>query len=104
MTTIAFDTLKYAERLEKAGIPREHAKAEAEALADVLASGAPDLATKNDITALRSEMREIRSEMREMRSETNGEMKLLRWMVGMSLALSTGTVALLAKLFFILPH
>ena len=31
MTTITFDTLKYAERLEKAGIPREHAKAEAEA-------------------------------------------------------------------------
>ena len=26
MTTITFDTLKYAERLEKAGIPREHAK------------------------------------------------------------------------------
>ncbi len=29
MTTITFDTLKYAERLEKAGIPREHAKAKA---------------------------------------------------------------------------
>jgi hypothetical protein len=41
MTTITFDTLKYAERLEKAGIPREHA--EAEALADVLASNAQDL-------------------------------------------------------------
>jgi len=97
MTTITFDTLKYAERLEKAGIPREHAKAEAEALADVLASNAQDLSTKTDMAA-------IRSDMREMHSEINGDLKLLRWMVGMSIALSTGTIALLAKLFFILPH
>ena len=97
MTTITFDTLKYAERLENAGIPREHAKAEAEALADVLASSAQDLATKADIAT-------IHAEMREMRTENYGELKLLRWMVGMSIALSTGTIALLAKLFFILPR
>jgi hypothetical protein len=97
MTTITFDTLKYAERLEKAGIPREHAKAEAEALADVLASNAQDLSTKTDMAA-------IRSDMREMHTEINGDLKLLRWMVGMSIALSTGTIALLVKLFFILPH
>ena len=97
MPTITFDTLKYAERLEKAGIPREHAKAEAEALADVLASNAQDLSTKTDMAA-------IRSDMREMHTEINGDLKLLRWMVGMSIALSTGTIALLAKLFFILPH
>ena len=97
MTTITFDTLKYAERLEKAGIPREHAKAEAEALADVLASNAQDLSTKTDMAA-------IRSDMREMHTEINGDLKLLRWMVGMSIALLTGTIALLVKLFFILPH
>ncbi len=97
MMTIPFDTLKYAERLEKAGIPREHAKAEAEALADVLASNAQDLSTKTDMAA-------IRSDMREMHTEINGDLKLLRWMVGMSIALSTGTIALLVKLFFILPH
>ena len=97
MTPITFDTLKYAERLEKAGIPREHAKAEAEALADVLASNAQDLSTKTDMAA-------IRSDMREMHTEINGDLKLLRWMVGMSIALSTGTIALLVKLFFILPH
>ena len=97
MTPITFDTLKYAERLEKSGIPREHAKAEAEALADVLASNAQDLSTKTDMAA-------IRSDMREMHTEINGDLKLLRWMVGMSIALSTGTIALLVKLFFILPH
>ena len=72
-------------------------KAEAEALADVLASNAQDLSTKTDIAIMHSEML-------EMRTEINGELKLLRWMVGMSIALSTGTIALLAKLVFILPH
>jgi hypothetical protein len=71
MTTIPFDTLKYAERLEKAGIPREHVKAETEALADVLASNAQDLSTKTDMAA-------IRSDMREMHTEINGNLKLLR--------------------------
>jgi hypothetical protein len=96
MTTITFDTLKYVERLEKAGITRDHAKAEAEALADVLSTGTQELATKRDIG-------DIRSEMREMRTEISGEMKLIRWMVGLSLALSTGILALLAKLFFAMP-
>lgn len=52
MTTLTFDTLKFVERLEKAGIPREHAKAEAEALSEVLATSAVDLATKHDIREL----------------------------------------------------
>ncbi len=95
MTTITSDTLKFVERLEKAGIPRDHAKAEA--LADVLASGSQELATTGDINT-------VRTEMREMRLEINGEMKLIRWMVGLSLAISTGILAMLFKLFFALPH
>lgn len=97
MTTITFDTLKFVERLEKAGIPRDHAKAEAEALADVLASGSQELATTGDINT-------VKTEMREMRLEINGKMKLIRWMVGLSLAISTGILAMLFKLFFALPH
>ncbi len=97
MTTITSDTLKFVERLEKAGIPRDHAKAEAEALADVLASGSQELATTGDINT-------VKTEMREMRLEINGEMKLIRWMVGLSLAISTGILAMLFKLFFALPH
>lgn len=47
MAAITFDTLKYVERLEKAGVPREQAKAEAEAeaLVEVLSSGVQDLVT-----------------------------------------------------------
>lgn len=49
MSTITFDTLKFVERLEKAGISREYARAKAEALADVFSSGTQDLATKADL-------------------------------------------------------
>jgi len=90
MTSLTFDTLKFVERLEKAGIPRDHAKAEAEALADVLASGAQKLSTK--------------SNLRELELRINSEIKLIRWMVGLSLAISTGILAMLFKLFFALPH
>ena len=91
----------FSQRLEKAGATREYAIAEAEALSEVFEMGTQDLATKADV--LNSSI-QLRSEMREMRSELTGEMKLVRWMVGLSLALSTGTVALLAKLFIALPH
>jgi hypothetical protein len=97
MSTITFDTLKFVQRLEKAGATREYATAEAEALADVFATGTQELATKGDIN-------NVCSEMREMELRISGEMKLIRWMVGLSLALSMGIIALLAKLFFALPH
>lgn len=97
MSALTFDTLKFVERLEKAGATREYAKAEAEALAEVFESGTQDLATKADVKALEAKMDKTNAEIME-------EMKLLRWMVGLSLALSTGTIALIAKLIFILPH
>ncbi len=36
MTAITFDTLKFARRLTQAGVPREQAEAEAEALIEAL--------------------------------------------------------------------
>lgn len=90
MSVITFDTLKFAERLEKAGIPREHAKAEAEALADVLSSGTQELATKADIGM-------VRSEMRELKAELMGEMKLNRWMLAALIGLA---IANFSKQFF----
>jgi hypothetical protein len=87
MTAIVFDTLKYAGRLEGAVIPREQAKAEAEALADVLGMG--EVLTRKD---LQIELAPIRSEL-----------ILIKWMVGLSLALSTGILALLARIAFALP-
>jgi ATP-dependent protease HslVU (ClpYQ) peptidase subunit len=97
MSTITFDTLKFSQRLEKAGATREYAIAEAEALSEVFEMGARDLATKSDLKALEAKLDKTNAEVM-------GEMKLLRWMVGLSLALSSGTIVLLAKLFIALPH
>jgi len=46
MSAITFDTLKFAERLEKAGATREYAKAEAEALAEVFGT---EIVTRKDL-------------------------------------------------------
>ena len=52
----------------------------------------------------KADLRESELHLDSRFERIDGELKLLRWMVGMSIALSTGTIALLAKLFFILPH
>nr|WP_245399479.1 hypothetical protein [Xylella fastidiosa] len=44
VTSVAFDTLKFANRLKTAGVPAAHAEAEAEALAEVLEINLKDLA------------------------------------------------------------
>ncbi len=81
MSTITFDTLKFVERLEKSGIPREQASAMAEAFKD--ASGEADLVTKHDLENL---------EVRVM-----AELNLVRWMLGAVLAIA---IANFAKQFF----
>ena len=74
MSTITFDTLKFVERLEKAGMTREQATAMAEAQKEVFSEALDNtLATKTDIlkldnriTALHAQM-ESRFESLEMR-------------------------------------
>jgi hypothetical protein len=57
MATVTFDTLKFVEKLESAGITREQAKAEAEALVTALSEAMDSqLATKNDINRLEKEL------------------------------------------------
>lgn len=73
MTAAAFDTLAYAEELQKAGLPEAHAKAHAKALAEALKSGIAELATKADLKAMHLELRRdieaLRVEVKH--SETN---------------------------------
>ncbi|MBC7859889.1 MAG: DUF1640 domain-containing protein, partial [Burkholderiaceae bacterium] len=49
MNPIAFDTLKYANRLKHAGFSPEQAEAGAGALAEALDAHQAELATKSDI-------------------------------------------------------
>lgn len=88
MSTITFDTLKFVERLERAGVSREQASAMAEAFKD--ASGEAEIATRKDIALA---VAEIKTEITGVR----GEMALTKWMLGAVLALA---VANFAKQFF----
>jgi hypothetical protein len=69
------DTLKYAKRLEAAGVDESQAEVQAEALYEALQDSLP---TREDFAHL------------------EGRVHLLQWMVGVVLALE---VALLVKLF-----
>jgi hypothetical protein len=80
MSTITFDTLKFVERLEKAGVSREQASAFADAQKEAFAEALDTtLATKNDIETIRAEL------------------VLVKWMLGVVIAIS---VANFAKQFF----
>ncbi|MFZ5762351.1 MAG: hypothetical protein ACOY8P_05445 [Thermodesulfobacteriota bacterium] len=87
MATITFDTLKFAERLEKAGLTREQATAFADAQKEAFAQALDTtLATKSDIEALRIDLAKI-----------SGELVLVKWMLGVVIAIA---VANFAKQFF----
>jgi len=67
MSTITFDTLKYTERLRAAGVPEQQAKAESEALRDVLSEATDNtLATKGDVCDLRNEIELLRRDVLTM--------------------------------------
>ena len=67
MSTLTFDTLKYAERLKAAGVAEPHAKAEAEALRDVLSEALDStLSTKADIAVIDSKIDDLRKDMQAM--------------------------------------
>ena len=66
-------------------------------------SGTDELATKQD---LKIEVDLVRKDMAIMEGRIDGRLKLMQWMVGLSIALSTATFALLARVAISLltPH
>ncbi|MDR2924596.1 MAG: CCDC90 family protein [Azoarcus sp.] len=89
MTTITFDTLRYAETLEAAGMPREQAKAQAVALSEVMEVNLKELATKGDLVALK---KDLQIELAPIKAD----ILLLKWMVGVIVA---GVITLVIKAF-----
>jgi len=83
MTTITFDTLKFAERLIDSGMPEKQAKALAEAQAEINEANLEELVTKSD---LKNELAPIHSDMR-----------LIKWML--ALIIITTVVPALKSLF-----
>lgn len=58
MSTVTFDTFRFVERLEKAGVPREQAAAIVEAQKESLAEAMDaSLATRSDIAEAKSELK-----------------------------------------------
>ena len=88
MAAVAFDTLKFVERLIAAGIPEGQAKAEAEALQGVFAEALDSqLATKADIARL-----ELRT------AGMDGKLTPIQWMLALVVAAEVMPL-LAAKLF-----
>jgi hypothetical protein len=91
MATITFDTLKFVEKLERAGVSREQASAFADAQKEAFSEALDtSIATKNDIEAVRTDIAKIDARI-------TGELTLVKWMLGVVIAVS---VANFAKQFF----
>ncbi|MDP2794727.1 MAG: hypothetical protein Q8O25_11740 [Sulfurisoma sp.] len=98
MSAITFDTLKFAERLEKAGLTREQAHAFAEAQKDVFAEALDSsVATKGDIAEVKTEIVALRGDIKAELAAVRGEMGTLKWMTGVLIAIA---IANFAKQFF----
>jgi hypothetical protein len=95
MTTLTFDTLKFVQRLEKAGVSREQAEARAEALAEVFDSAGQDLATKSD---LKFEVSRIDNRIDALTKELQAVELRLTIKLGAFMAASVGTTVALIKL------
>lgn len=98
MSTITFDTLKFADRIEKAGASRELATALAEAqkesFSEVLDS---TLATKSDIHGVSIEMATLKTDLKTDIAGLRGEITSIKWMMGALVALAAANFA---KQFF----
>ncbi len=68
MSSVAFDTLKFAEKLESGGFTAQQAKAAAQAFAE---ASADQLATKTDLAIIAT-----KSDLAETKAE------ILKWMFG----------------------
>jgi len=132
MSTLAlpvFNPLKFANRLKEAGIPEKQAEAEAEVLHEALAvqaqavselekqvktlasdakRDAGQMATKADIADLRAsskaDIAELRASTKTDIAEVRGDIKLLRWMLGILIAgvsaIAAAVVPLALKAYF----
>lgn len=98
MSSVTFDTLKFVERLEKAGVPREQAAAIAEAQQDAFSQAlALTLVTKADIARLETSTKDGMAAVKLDLAHMDAKVDKLSWMMGILIALA---VANFAKQFF----
>lgn len=98
MSTLTFDTLRYTERLRAAGVSEPQAKAETEALRDVLAEALDSTpATKADVARLEASTKE---NFTSMRSDMQALEYRLTIKLGAFMAVAVGVIIA----FMRLPH
>lgn len=99
MSSVAFDTLRFAKRLEEAGIPPAQATGVSFAFDQALSEILSQLATKQDLLLLRQE---LKSEIAILGQELKGDMAQLELRMtiklGTMLAASVGMTTALVKL------
>jgi len=116
MNTVTFDTLKFVETLEQAGVERKHASAMASAVREAQDSALVDhtsaLATKadvavvrSDVTSVRSDVALLRKDMEAMELRLNARMDALQNKLLVKLALfMVGLVGLVGALLKFFPQ
>ncbi|MBF0520064.1 MAG: DUF1640 domain-containing protein [Nitrospirae bacterium] len=87
---VAFDTLRFAETLKISGFSDEQAKGLSEAILKAQEVGVASLVTVED-------MIRIESRLNERMTKIEGELTLIKWMMGIMLA---GVISLVMKAFF----
>ena len=87
---VGFDTLKFARRLEEAGVPQEQAEAQAEIMAEAFLLNMDALVTKDYLDARFAEQgarMETRFAAMDTRfAEVDGKLRLLMWMLAAVMA------------------
>ncbi len=99
MSNIAFDTLQFAKRAEKAGFTKQQAEFQAEEIAHIIST---EIATKRDLVDLKnelcSEMKDIRSEIKTLRNDMESMANKLTLKVGAMMAVAIGVLSVIIKL------
>ena len=91
---MAFDTLRFSQRLTEAGLAPSQAAGAAAATAEAMGDLVAQLATKNDLAMLRQELngafaafrQEVRAEIAAQRQEAKGDAAALRHEVALDIA------------------
>ncbi len=97
MSAAAFDTLKFARRLQAIGLPPDQAAGLSEAFAEIMVT---ELATKSNLAEFSAALRaEFRLECEKLRTEiAASRSEILRWILPLILAQLGLTVGVLMRL------
>ncbi|ATQ67005.1 MULTISPECIES: hypothetical protein [Methylosinus] len=85
-SAVAFDTLKFVEKLEAAGVPHAQAKATAEAFAEATSQ---ELATKADLAAVKAE---LKADIATVRAEVELAKRDLKIWFGSVMVVAVGVI------------